>query len=63
MGHVKITFKDGSNETFVQSEISMVAIDEKSRIVYVLYPKTIVRIPFEAIKMIEEVRDGENEKK
>lgn len=60
MKELKITFIDGSNQTFTKNDLSYFVIDEKTRIIYIVYPKTIVRIPFENVKMIEETR-GEDD--
>ena len=53
---LKIIFMDGSVESYQQNKITHFTVDEKSRIVYIVYPTTVVRIPFENIKMIEETR-------
>lgn len=59
MKQLKITFKDGSTETFTQNELTYFTVDTNTRIVYVVYPKIVVRIPFESVKMIEESREDE----
>jgi hypothetical protein len=59
MATLKITFKDNSTQIFRKDQISIFTVDEKSRIVYIIYANVVVRIPFEAIKMIEENRTEE----
>jgi len=62
MKQLKITFMDGTTETFEQNDITYFTIDNQLRIIYIIYPKSIIRIPFESIKMIEETREDEKTK-
>jgi len=59
MATIKITFIDNTVQTFLKDELTVFTIDDKNRIVYVIYPHVIVRIPFENIKTIEENRKDE----
>ena len=62
MKQLKITFMDGTTEIFEQNNMTYFLIDNQLRIIYIIYPKSIIRIPFESIKMIEETREDEKTK-
>jgi len=53
---------DGTTEIFEQNNMTYFLIDNQLRIIYIIYPKSIIRIPFESIKMIEETREDEKTK-
>ena len=47
---------DGKEETFT-SKLCFWVINDASRFVYIVYPQVVLRIPFEAIRTIEEERE------
>ncbi|RLC36472.1 hypothetical protein DRH29_04490 [candidate division Kazan bacterium] len=53
---LKIRYMDGKEEAFT-SKLCFWVINDASRFVYIVYPQVVLRIPFEAIRTIEEERE------
>ena len=54
---IRITYIDGSTQTFAGNQSTFFTIDEQTRLIYIIRPKMTIRIPFESIKYIEEIKD------